>query len=453
MLENLRGIITIPLCFLIIVCGVYLTFKLKFIQKQIPSSLRCVKMGDNKGGLSGFSTLCITLSATVGTGNIIGVATAITLGGAGSIFWMIVAGIISMATKYAEGVLAVVYKTTNYGGKRIGGPYIYIDKALGKHRSKPSVIYAVFGAMAGLLGIGTFTQVNGFSDAATLIFESTYKFSFFTLSLSPIKIISGIVIAFFSALVIIGGAKRIVKISEIVVPPMSIIYTLLTVVIILINIDKLPNALYTIVTSAFSTGSVVGSVGGIAIKKVIETGFSRGVFSNEAGLGSGAIAAGNSDCDDPQSQGLIMMLATFIDTVVICLLTGLTIMVTGAYDLAVSGTLKGLYITSYAFYDGLKFMPQISVIILSVCVCFFAFTSIIGWNYYYICCIEYLTANKTVINFLNYLYILALFVGVFFSVDLVYSLADIFNAFMAIPNLFSLMFFSNTVTANTRDYV
>ena len=450
MLENIREIITIPLCFLIIICGVYLSFKSKFIQRQLPSSLKCIKTNDSKGGMSGFATLCITLSATVGTGNIIGVATAITLGGAGSIFWMVVAGIISMATKYAEGVLSVVYRTTDENGNRSGGPYIYIDRALSKHHSKPAVLYAIFGAAAGLLGIGTFTQVNGFSDATCLIFDKGATFAF---GLSPTKIISGVVIALLSAFVIIGGAKRIVEISEIVVPPMSVIYTLLTVVIILINIDKLPNALYTIITSAFNTSSVSGTVCGIAIKKVIEIGFIRGVFSNEAGLGSGAIAAGNSDCDDPQSQGLIMMLATFIDTVIICLLTGLVILVTDAYDLAIDGTLKGLYITAYAFSNGIKFIPQISIIILSVCVCFFAFTSIIGWNYYYISCVKYLTCNRDIIKVMNFLYILALFIGVFFSVDLVYLLADIFNAFMAIPNLFSLMFFSNTVKANTREYV
>ena len=450
MLENIREIITIPLCFLIIICGVYLSFKLKFIQKQIKYSFKCVSSDNKKGGMSGFSTLCVTLSATVGTGNIIGVATAISFGGAGAIFWMMIAGIISMATKYAEGVLAVVYRKTKADGTRVGGPYIYIDRALGKSRSKPAVLYAFFGSVAGLLGIGTFAQVNGFSDAASIIIKNDlFVFGDFSLK----KIVSGVIIAFLSALVIIGGAKRIVKISQIVVPPMSIIYTLFAVLIILLNIHKLPFAIYTIITSAFNVSAIGGAIGGVTIKKVIEIGFSRGVFSNEAGLGSGAIAAGNSSCDNPQEQGLIMMLATFIDTVVICFITGLVILVTDAYNLAINGTLKGLFITAYAFYSGLKFMPQISVIILCVCVCFFAFTSIIGWNYYFISCVEYLTSNRKYIKACNYLYILALFVGVFFSVDLVYSLADIFNAFMAIPNLFSLMYFSNTVKANTRDYV
>lgn len=448
------------LLILIMSAGVLLTVKTRAVQ------VRCFKKSfkylfKNDGGegeISPFGALCTSLSATIGTGNIVGVATAISAGGPGALFWMIVSALLGMATKYAEGLLAVKYRRFDKDGKPLGGPFYYIEDGL-KEVSKLKLnwkplgkAFALFGALAGLMGIGTITQVNGITEAAERIFNSRTVTVFCGKPITVSVLISGTAVTVLSAVIIVGGTKRIAKASEIIVPIMALSYIVFSLIIIICNIKKIPWAAGLILKCAVNPQAVGGAVVGISLKNALKIGVGRGIFSNEAGLGSAPIAAASAKTDSPSWQGLVTMTGTFIDTIVICTITGLSVIVTGAWSPSVTGRrLEGFNITAYAWQTGLPFKNDFCVFILSGCLIFFAFTTIIGWNCYYEKCVEYLLGgyDKKTKTAFTVLYILSVAVGPFMTVTAVWKTADIFNCLMALPNLLALILLRNVVKSET----
>lgn len=346
-----------------------------------------------EGEISSFSALCTALSATIGTGNIVGVATAVGAGGPGALFWMIVAAFFGMATKFAEGLLAVKYRVVAKDGHSLGGPFYYIEQGMGKKWKWLAKIFAFFGVCVGLFGIGTFSQVNGISSAVHGFFDSANAHCVnlpFLGEYSWSVVISSLVLAFCVASVLIGGIKRIASVSQVIVPFMAIIYFLFAGILIVTNITAVPSAIAVIVEAAFSPRAITGgAVGSMFV--AMQKGVARGIFSNEAGLGSAPIAAAAAQTKEPVRQGLVSMTGTFIDTIVICTLTGLSIVLTGAWQ--VKG-LEGVGVTTYAFQKGLPFPPEVSAFVLMLCLVFFAFTTILGWDYYSERCLEYLSGGN-----------------------------------------------------------
>ena len=376
----------IPLMVLILAGGLLLTIRMGVLQtRKLPLALKWMVRNEDggKGEVSSFAALCTALSATIGTGNIVGVATAIALGGPGALFWMLVAAFVGMATKYAEGLLAVKYRTVDpKTGHTLGGPFYYIERGMGKNWKWLAKLFAFFGVCVGLFGIGTFSQVNGITSAVKGFFDpngDALKVEIpFIGTYSIVVVISSIILAAVVAVVLIGGIKRIARVSEIIVPFMAIAYFVSVLILVLCNLDKLPDAIVTIIEGAFNPMAVTGgAVGSFFV--AMQSGIARGIFSNEAGLGSAPIAAAAAKTKEPVRQGLVSMTGTFIDTIVICSMTGLAIMLTGAWK--VEG-LEGVQITTYAFQNGLPFAPQVSSFILMICLVFFAFTTILGWDYY-----------------------------------------------------------------------
>lgn len=452
----------IPLIVLILAAGIYLTFRLRLLQVvHLPKALKFMFKNEEEGEgeVSSFGALCTALSATIGTGNIVGVATAIgctvlgtAVGGPGALFWMWVAAFFGMATKYAEGFLAVRYRTIDDEGHVLGGPFYYIEKGMGRKWRWLAKIFAFFGACVGLFGIGTFTQVNGIASATLSFFDPNKEnaISILGKDYSIVTVITAIILAFVVGLVVIGGIQRIAKVSQVVVPFMAALYIVAVLVLIITNIEKLPGALATIVEYAFGAKAAAGGVLA-AIGISMQKGIARGIFSNEAGLGSAPIAAAAAKTKEPVRQGLVTMTGTFIDTIVVCTLTGLSIVMMGSYT--VKG-IEGVQVTTDAFQKGLSFLPgQVSAFILMVCLVFFAFTTILGWDYYGERCLEYLTnRNKTAVQVYRWLYILAVFIGPYMTVAAVWTIADIFNGLMAIPNIIALFALSGVVAKETREY-
>ena len=449
----------IPLIVLILAAGLLLTIRTGFIQvKHLPRALKYLfkkeDVTDEHGEVSGFASLCTALSATIGTGNIVGVATAVGIlaGGPGALFWMWIAAFFGMATKYAEGFLAVKYRTIDEEGHVLGGPFYYIENGMGKKWKWLAKLFAFFGACVGLLGIGTFSQVNGISSAITGFFDpnGTNTVSLFGNEYSIVTVISAFIIAILAGLVIIGGIQRISSVSQIVVPFMAILYIAAVVILILTNLNKIPSAIAVIFRSAFGLDAVAG--GGLASMFIsMKSGIARGIFSNESGLGSAPIAAAAAKTKEPVRQGLISMTGTFIDTIVICTMTGLSIIMMGSWQ---NPELEGVLVTTDAFRKGLHFMPsQGAAFILMICLVFFAFTTILGWNYYGERCLEYLSGkNKTAVMIYRILYIAAVFIGPYMTVSAVWTIADIFNGLMALPNLVALFALNGVVAADTKDY-
>lgn len=452
----------IPLIVLILAAGIYLTFRLRLLQiVHLPKALKYMFKNeeDGHGEVSSFGALCTALSATIGTGNIVGVATAIgctalgtAVGGPGALFWMWVAAFFGMATKYSEGFLAVRYRTIDEEGHVLGGPFYYIENGMGHKWKWLAKIFAFFGTCVGLFGIGTFTQVNGIASATLSFFdpnkENTVKI--LGAEYSIVTVITAIILAIFVGLVVIGGLQRIAKVSQVVVPFMAIIYIVAVLVLIVANIEKLPGALATIVEYAFGAKAAAGGVLA-AIGISMQKGIARGIFSNEAGLGSAPIAAAAAKTKEPVRQGLVTMTGTFIDTIIVCTLTGLSIVMMGSYQ--VKG-IEGVQVTTEAFQKGLHFLPgEVSAFILMICLVFFAFTTILGWDYYGERCLEYLTnRNKNAVKVYRWLYILAVFIGPYMTVTAVWTIADIFNGLMAIPNIIALFALSGIVAKETREY-
>ncbi len=448
----------------ILVTGILLTVVLRFVHLfNLKRAFRYTFLteSDGTGEVSAFGALCTALSATIGTGNIVGVATAIGTGGPGALFWMEVAAFFGMATKYAEGLLAVKYREVGPNGKVLGGPFYYIEKGLGKSWKWLAVLFAVFGVVAGIMGIGTITQIQGITSASDRFFKlCVYKdavapgFDLFGAHYSWAIAITGLVVTVCAALVLIGGLKRIASVSTVVVPFMAAFYVIICAFLLLGNLSKVTAALELIVRAAFNprafTGGMVGTIF-IAMQK----GIARGIFSNEAGLGSAPIAAAAAKTNEPVRQGLVCMTGTFIDTIVICTMTGLAIVVTGAWEPSLG--LKGVDITIEAFSKGLGFLPHANVIgplFLSVALAFFAFTTILGWDYYSEKCLEYLvgTKNQAAIKIYRLFYVLVVFIGPYLTVSVVWGIADTFNGLMAFPNLIALVLLSPTVGRLTRDY-
>ena len=443
----------VPLMILILAGGILLTIRLGVMQiRKLPLALKWMVKNEEggEGEISSFSALCTALSATIGTGNIVGVATAVGTGGPGALFWMVVTAFFGMSTKFAEGLLAVKYRVVGKDGHSLGGPFYYIELGMGKKWKWLGKLFAFFGVCVGLFGIGTFSQVNGISSAVHNFFDPNdlhcVKLLPFLGEYSWSVIISSLVLSVCVATVLIGGIKRIANVSQIIVPFMAIIYFAFAAILIIGNITAVPSAIAVIVKAAFSPKAVTGGVVG-SIFVAMQKGIARGIFSNEAGLGSAPIAAAAAQTKEPVRQGLVSMTGTFIDTIVICTLTGLSIVLTGAWQ--VPG-LEGVDVTTYAFQQGLPFPPQISAFILMLCLVFFAFTTILGWDYYSERCLEYLSGgNIKHVKIFRWIYILAVFIGPYMTVSAVWTIADIFNGLMAIPNMiaiFALSAFANHET-------
>ena len=445
----------IPLIALILLSGLFLTVRLKGVQfRKLPHAFK--KMFANEksgqhGEVSSFAALCTALSATIGTGNIVGVATAVVAGGPGALFWMWLAALVGMATKYSECLLSVKYRQVTEDGHIIGGPFYYIEKGMGSKFKWLAKIFAVFGVCVGLMGIGTFTQVNGIASAVNNFFDAnnSWTVSIFGIDYSWTVVIAAIVVAFFVALVIIGGIKRISSVAQVIVPFMAITYVILAVLIIGFNITKVPGAFATIVKSAFGVRAAAGGTLG-AMMVAMQNGIARGIFSNEAGLGSAPIAAAAAHTDEPAKQGLISMLGTFIDTIIICTMTGLAIVITGAWDMG----LQGVAVTTKAFQIGLPFPGEVASFLLMICLIFFAFTTILGWDYYSEKCLEYLTGGRMgIVKAYRWVYIACVFFGPFMTISAVWTIADIFNGLMAIPNLIALLALNGVVVMETKKYL
>ncbi len=444
----------LPLIIMILATGIYLTIRLGLLQiRHLGKALKFMVQNeeDGSGEVSSFGALCTALSATIGTGNIVGVATAIAAGGPGALFWMVVAALFGMATKYAEGLLAVKYRTIDAEGHVLGGPFYYIENGMGKNFRWLGKIFAFFGACVGLLGIGTFTQVNGIASATKNFFDPNMQSTvmLFGNTYSWVTVITCLVLTVIVGMVVLGGIKRIAKVSEIVVPFMAILYVVFALIILITNITRVPAAVALIVKTAFTGSALVGGAVGTMVI-AMQKGIARGIFSNESGLGSAPIAAAAAQTKEPVRQGLVSMTGTFIDTVIICSMTGISIVLTGAWQIE---GIEGVEITSAAFQMGLPFPAAVSSFVLMLCLTFFAFTTILGWDYYGERCVEYLfNRNQNVVKTYRWLYILAVFIGPYMTVEAVWNIADIFNALMALPNLIALIALSGVVSRETKAY-
>ena len=463
MLEQISSILNaiddfvwgIPLIVLILVVGIFLTIRLRGIQfTQLGTAVKLIFKNDSSGKhgeISSFGALCTALSATIGTGNIVGVATAIVAGGPGALFWMWIAALLGTATKFTECMLAMRFRQVSEDGHIVGGPFFYIENGMGKSWKWLGNIFAFFGVGVGLLGIGTFTQINGISSAVNNFFDPTNSWSvdLFGRNYSYTVIIAGLLVTLFVGLVIIGGLKRISRIAEIVVPFMAALYIISALLIIICNISKVPAAFVEIIESAFGLRAAAGGALG-AVILAMQKGIARGIFSNEAGLGSAPIAAAAAQVDEPVQQGLVSMMGTVIDTLIICTLTGLTIVITGAWDMG----LEGVAVTTKAFQMGLPLPEVVASFILMISLVFFAFTTILGWDYYSEKCLEYLTGgNMKAVKVYRWIYILAVFIGPYMTVAAVWTIADIFNGLMALPNLIALVALSGVAAIETKEYL
>ncbi|MCI8299852.1 MAG: alanine:cation symporter family protein [Lachnospiraceae bacterium] len=445
----------IPLIILILTVGIFLTVRLRGLQiRRFSLAVRNLFANEKKGEsgeMSSFAALCTALSATIGTGNIVGVATAIVAGGPGALFWMVVAAIVGTVTKYAECLLAIKYRIVAEDGHIVGGPFYYIERGMGKSWRWLGKMFAIFGIGAGLMGIGTFTQINGITSAVNNFFDpdNQWCIELFGRDYSWSVIIAGILLTVCVALVLIGGIKRISNVAQVIVPFMAGTYILAALLILITHASQIPAAFMIIIESAFGIKAAAGGALG-AMMIAMQKGVARGIFSNEAGLGSAPIAAAAVQTDEPAAQGLVSMLGTIIDTVIICTMTGLTIVITGSWNVG----LDGVDVTTRAFQSGLPFQPQVSSFILMVCLVFFAFTTILGWNYYSGRCLEYLTGGRQgVLKVYQWIYIVCVFIGPFMTVSAVWTLADIFNGLMAIPNLIAIVALSGVVAAETKKYL
>lgn len=446
----------IPLVFAVFFCGILLTVRLGFVQvRKLGKALKFMIKNEDSGSgeVSSFAALCTALSATVGTGNIVGVATAVAAGGPGALFWMEVAAFFGMATKYAEGLLAVKYRVRDENGNFLGGPFYYIENGLGKKWIWLAKTFALFGVLAGLLGIGTITQINGITSAANNFFDhdASNTVSIFGHDYTVTTIAAGLIVTVCVALIVIGGIQRIAKVSEIIVPAMILLYAISCFVIIFGHITEIPSAMATIVKSAFGFRPAAGGFAGYAvIRAAMSKGVERGIFSNEAGLGSAPIASAAARTSEPARQGLVTMTGTFIDTIIVCTMTGLAIVMAGSCNKG----LTGVDVTIDAFAYGLPVSEKTAAFIIMICLSIFAFTTILGWNYYSERCLAYLTGSKkSSSTIFRWLYVAAVFVGPYLTAEAVWSIAGVFNGLMAFPNVIALIALSGVVAAETKDYL
>ena len=423
-----------PLLVLLVGTGILLTFRLKLLQVfKLPQALGLIfsAKNDGSGDVNSFKALCTALAATVGTGNIVGVATAIKAGGPGALFWMWMAAFFGMATKYSECLLAVKYRTVDANGNISGGPMYYIENGLGKKYKPLAVMFAVFGVLCAYFGIGTFAQVNSIVEITQI-------------SAGIPVVYTGIALTVVVAAVTIGGLKSIATVAAKVVPAMALLYFLTTVGIMIVFADQVPAAIATVLNSAFTPTAAQGGFLGATVMLAMRSGVARGVFSNESGLGSAPIVAAAAKTKWAAEQGLISMTGTFIDTIIICTLTGLSLVVGGVW----CGPLNGAAMTESAFTMA---FPAFGSILLLVGLVLFAFTTILGWNYYGERCVEYLMGVKAILPY-RIIFICLIACGPFLKLEEIWVLADIVNGLMAIPNLIALIALSGVVVAETKAY-
>ncbi|MFI3246379.1 MAG: sodium:alanine symporter family protein [Ferrimonas sp.] len=432
--NHINGIVWgVPMLVLILGVGLYLTAGLKFLPlRKLSIGFKLLWQGrgnQGKGDISAFNALMTALSATIGTGNIAGVATAIALGGPGALFWMWCTALVGMATKYSEAVLAVNFREVKTNGEYAGGPMYYIKNGLGKKWAWLATLFALFGSIAGF-GIGNGTQSNSVAQAL----ESTF-------SVPPLY--TGLALMVLVGAVLLGGIRRIAAVAGKIVPLMALFYFIAGVTILAFNFNEIIPAFKLVITHAFTGTAAQGGFAGAAVWAAIRFGVARGVFSNEAGLGSAPIAHAAARTENPVRQGLIAMLGTFIDTIIVCSITGLAIIVTGVWSSGDSGAV----LTSNAFAMVLPYGQEIVAIALAI----FAFTTILGWSFYCERCVQYLFGDKAIIPF-RVIFTLAVPVGAVLSLNLVWLIADTLNAMMAIPNLIALLLLSPVVFKLTKQY-
>ena len=424
-----------PLLVLLVGTGILLTIRLHLLQIfKLPKALSLIFRAQNAGSgdIDSFKALCTALSATVGTGNIVGVATAIHAGGPGALFWMWMAAFFGMATKYAEGLLAVKYRETDEKGEIAGGPMYYIKNGMGEKYKWLGGLFAFFGVLVAYFGIGTFAQVNSIVDITKM-----------TIGLDPVW--TGAILTIFVAAITIGGLQSIAAAASRIVPAMAFIYFLSTIGVLLVFADKVPAAVSMIFESAFTTTAATGGFLGATVMMAMRNGVARGVFSNESGLGSAPIVAAAAKTKWPAEQGLISMTGTFIDTIIICTLTGLTLVVTGVW----CGMENGAALTNAAFTSA---FPVFGGYMLLIGLVLFAFTTILGWNYYGERCMIYLVGTKGVLPY-RLVFILLIASGALLKLEAIWILADIVNGLMAIPNLIALLFLSGICVRETKKYM
>ena len=423
-----------PLLVLLVGTGILLTFRLKLLQVfKLPQALGLIfsAKNDGSGDVNSFKALCTALAATVGTGNIVGVATAIKAGGPGALFWMWMAAFFGMATKYSECLLAVKYRTVDANGNISGGPMYYIENGLGKKYKPLAVMFAIFGVLCAYFGIGTFAQVNSIVEITQI-------------SAGIPVVYTGIALTVVVAAVTIGGLKSIATVAAKVVPAMALLYFLTTVGIMIVFADQVPAAIATVLNSAFTPTAAQGGFLGATVMLAMRSGVARGVFSNESGLGSAPIVAAAAKTKWAAEQGLISMTGTFIDTIIICTLTGLSLVVSGVW----CGPLNGAAMTESAFTMA---FPAFGSMLLLVGLVLFDFTTILGWNYYGERCVEYLMGVKAILPY-RIIFICLIACGPFLKLEEIWVLADIVNGLMAIPNLIALIALSGVVVAETKAY-
>ncbi|MFC2343877.1 MAG: alanine/glycine:cation symporter family protein [Negativicutes bacterium] len=423
-----------PLIVLLLGTGIYLTLRLNLMQVfRLPLALSLIFRAKNhgEGDVSSFKALCVALAATVGTGNIVGVATAVKLGGPGAVFWMWVAAFFGMATKYAEGLLAVKYRTTDEKGEIAGGPMFYIRHGMGEKWAPMAAFFAGACILVAFFGIGTFPQVNAIVDSMHIAFGV------------PREVSDGIVTLLVAAITI-GGLQSISRVASKIVPFMAVVYVVVSLGLIVMNLSAVPDAIALIIKSAFSGEAAVGGFAGSTLMMAMQKGIARGIFSNESGLGSAPIAAAAAKTKWPAEQGLISMTGTFIDTIIICSMTGLALVLTGVWQ----GNSAGAMMTADAFATT---YGQPGVAILTVSLVLFAFTTILGWNYYGERASIYLFGTKGIMPY-RLLFIVLVASGAFLKLDAIWTLADIVNGLMAIPNLIALCALSGVIVSETKRY-
>ncbi len=436
--TTVNGIVWgVPMLVLILGAGLFLSLGLKLMPiLRLGTGFRLLWKGrhaesgeEADGEIPPYQALMTALSATVGTGNIAGVATAIFLGGPGALFWMWLTALIGMATKYAEAVLAVQYREVDEHGNHVGGPMYYIKNGLGRRWAWLGTAFALFGAIAGF-GIGNTVQSNSIAQAV----ESAFGIS---------TTLSGVTIALLVGAVLIGGIKRIGSVASMLVPLMAFAYILAGLVVLALNAGEIPHAIQLILRSAFTGHAAEGGFAGALVWAAVRFGVARGIFSNEAGLGSAPIAHAAAQTKRPVQQGLVAMLGTFIDTIMVCTITGLVIITSGTWTSGISGS----ELTAAAFSEAL---PGLGDVLVAVSLSVFAFTTLIGWSFYGEKCVEFLLGIRAITPY-RILWVLAIPMGAILSLDTVWLVADTLNAMMAIPNLIAVLALSPVVFKLTRE--
>ncbi len=436
--DSISGFVWGPYMLILLVgTGVYLTFGMRWQSvRKLGYAIKLMMQGRKKseqkgeGDITPFQALTTALSATIGTGNIAGVATAIYLGGPGAVFWMWVTAVFGMATKYGEAVLAVRYRETMPDGSYVGGPMYYIKNGMGKNWKWLGFCFAVFAAIAAL-GIGNMVQSNSVARAA----ERAFSVPYWT---------TGLVLAGLTFAVVIGGIRRIAEVTERLVPFMAIVYVVGALIIIGFNIDQVASAFGLIFTDAFTGTAATGGFAGAALAQALRFGVARGVFSNEAGLGSAPIAHAAARTQDPVRQGIVAMLSPFIDTICVCTLTALLIIMTGAWT---SGE-TGAELSQMAFNIG---VPGLGDFVVGFGLMIFAFSTMLAWCYYGQVCSEYIFGLKAVTPY-RLLYVAVIFIGAIIKLDFVWTFADMMNGLMIVPNLIALLALSPVIFRITRTY-